>query len=118
MAQRTPRDALIARTGGWRQDLQEDGTWLPGLVPPAMVHLAPIADYPLEMIRDGVSGAATVLLLIDTDGRVGDALVICSTHDRFAKLAQIAARQNRYSPARVGDRALRSAAILPYAYTP
>ena len=69
------------------------------------------------MARDGESGAVSLLLLIETDGSVADVLVVCSTHDRLAKLAAAAARQNRYSPARVGDRTLRSLAMLPYAYT-
>lgn len=116
-AQMTSAEALKARELAWRQDVREDDSWLPGLQPPSMIHRAPIAEYPRDMVRDGDSGAVLLLLLIEADGSVADVLVVCSTHNRLAGLAATAARQNRYSPARLEGRGLRSVALLPYAYS-
>lgn len=115
--QRTSAEVLKARTNAWVQGLDSDGNWLPGVVLPEMTYRAPIAEYPTDMAASGQSGVVVMLLLIEADGSVADVMVACSTHPRLEKLAVTAARQNRYSPARLGSQNLRSVARLPYVYS-
>ena len=58
------------------------------------------------------------LLLIDAAGGVTQAIPVCSTDDSFAAVAARSAKQNRYRPAGIRDRTMRSAAFLPYSYSP
>jgi len=68
------------------------------------------------MVEKGSPGEVLLLLLIDENGKVEQAVVVCSTDDSFSKVAVSAAKNNRYAPAIYDGRALRTAVSLPYSY--
>ncbi len=114
--QRIAAAEVQRRIDGWREDIQASTE--SEYRAPDMTYRAPIADYPAAMLRDGTSGAVLLLLLIDAAGGVTQAIPVCSTDDSFAAVAARSAKQNRYRPAGIRDRTMRSAAFLPYSYSP
>lgn len=64
---------------------------------PLLMHWRPV-DYPVEMLRAGKDGVATLVLQVGPDGRVGDIEVVSRTNRGIARAARVAAINWRFAP--------------------
>lgn len=75
------------------------------------------ADFPLELSNLGViDGWAKVVVGIDEQGLLLDALAIGYSHPRFAESALAALARWQYQPARVGGRPITAVTQLDFTY--
>lgn len=74
------------------------------------------AVFPPALIRSGLSGTATVEVLIDANGQLADASVVQATHPDFGAAALKAVQSWRFEPARDGDRAVAASLQVPFTF--
>ncbi len=73
--------------------------------------------YPLSMVAAGIkSGAASIAVAIDDNGKVTDTLVTAYTHPDFAKSALTALKSWKFEPARVHGAPRNSKADLTFRF--
>jgi TonB family protein len=72
------------------------------------------AQYPEELIREGVEGAVLLLLIVDEDGAVDSISIAQPLHPALDASAMEAVRQFRFSPARANGENV--AVMLHYEY--
>jgi protein TonB len=92
-------------SGGPGQDIYPDDT--PGIVPPVVIpSTRALPKYPDLARRALVQGSVILLIVIESDGRVGEIQVLSSPDPRFGfDLSAIeAVKQWRYRPAMLGHR--------------
>jgi TonB family protein len=92
---------------------------MPDVVPPKTTHDEGVA-YPEQAIRDGVSGATTVVvrLVVDASGRVSDAEVETPAGHGFDEAALAAARTLLFAPATRDGVAVVARIRFRYVFTP
>lgn len=74
-------------------------------------------NYP-PLLRDaGVTGRATVRIVVGEDGTVADSRTLEATHPAFSDLAATVIRQARFRPARKGGKPVAVRVTLPVAFT-
>lgn len=76
---------------------------------------SPLPRFPQSLKNAGVEGMARLSFVVDTIGRVEleTARVVESTHPAFAAAVQATLSRMRFSPARVGGRAVRQLVEFP-----
>ena len=102
---------------GTGQDIYPDDT--PGIVPPVVIpSTRALPGYPALARRALVQGSVILLIVIESDGRVGEIQVVSSPDPRFGfDLAAIeAVKQWRYRPAMLGRRpvAVQASVIVEF----
>jgi periplasmic protein TonB len=75
------------------------------------------ADYPVELRRNGVSGSATVRIIVTHDGRVIDATTIRATHPSFGDAAEKAVSKWRYQPAVKDGQPIACLLEIPFTFS-
>jgi periplasmic protein TonB len=72
--------------------------------------------YPEALRRAGIDGTVVVKFVVDTLGRVDMATVevLSSSHDLFTIAVRETLAKVRFYPARVGERKVRAAAVMPF----
>lgn len=77
----------------------------------------PVAPrYPDVLRRAGIDGTVVVKFVVDTLGHVDMASmeVLSSSHDLFTAAVRETLAKLRFNPARVGERKVRAAAVMPF----
>jgi periplasmic protein TonB len=73
--------------------------------------------YPTALINREIEGSATIRVLVGTDGRVRQAIVVSATHPDFGKAAmRQALKAWRFKPAMRGDIAVEDWVTLPVTF--
>ncbi len=72
--------------------------------------------YPPELRRQGVSGSAEILIVLDTDGNVSEATVRRATHPSFGNAAAAAVRQWKFKPGLKDGKAVNCRLVLPVTF--
>ena len=54
--------------------------------------------YPLELKKLGITGAAEVEFILDTEGHVRNAFAVSATHDAFGRAAVDCIQQWKFTP--------------------
>ena len=73
--------------------------------------------YPTMLINREIEGSATIRVLVGTDGRVKQAMVVSATHPDFGKAAmRQALKAWRFKPAMRGDTAVEDWVTLPVTF--
>jgi TonB family protein len=75
------------------------------------------APYPFELRRAGVSGQATILFIVDTQGRVLGPTIVKATDIQFGEAARQAVAQWRFKPALVAGEPVFCRLMVPVAFT-
>lgn len=109
--QRLPARQTAKLIEKWRKEVSIDS-----YEPPQVVYRTPLAEYPKELVRKQKPGAVAILLLINTDGSVADAKVVCATDRAFESFAIKTTRGNRYEPGKMAGRPVRDVAWQPLVY--
>lgn len=74
-------------------------------------------SYPASLLAREVEGSATIRVLVGTDGRVHEAIVVSATHPAFGKAAvQQALKSWRFTPAKRGDEAVEDWVTIPVTF--
>jgi periplasmic protein TonB len=74
-------------------------------------------DYPSGLLTRQIEGTATLRVLVGTDGRVREALIVSATHPDFGKAAQRQAmREWRFKPATRGGQPVEDWVTLPVTF--
>ncbi len=73
--------------------------------------------YPAELRREGISGSATVLFIVDENGAVRNARIETSTHQEFEKPALDALRRWTFSPGVKGGRKVKTRMRQPFSFS-
>ena len=91
-------------------------TTKPELINPQVVRHALAQNYP-SLLRDaGITGSATVEVLISREGAVERADIVQATHEQFAEAARKVVLQMRFRPAMVRGVAVRFRDTLPVSF--
>lgn len=74
--------------------------------------------YPDLLREAGVAGQSRLRLVVDAEGRVepGSVTVVSTTHEAFTEPSLKAAGKFRFTPAKVGGRAVRVVIVMPIAW--
>lgn len=80
--------------------------------PPAPLKTPP-PKHPANLRRDGVSGIVSVVLVIDSSGKVAEASVSKSTHADFEPATLDAVKNWRFKPATKDGQAVAVKVVLP-----
>ena len=83
--------------------------------PTVMTRVAPV--YPSELRERGIQGFVSVEMLIDSTGRVTEAVAVRSTTPEFAAMAVEAARKWTFSPAKAKGKSITSRVMVPFEFT-
>jgi protein TonB len=90
----------------------------PELVDPVDAVRIIAAAYP-PLLRDaGISGQATVEMVVGSDGLVTQARAVSSSREEFARAAVSAASRLHFRPARRNGRTVAVRLMLPVSFTP
>ena len=74
-------------------------------------------DYPSSLLVREVEGSATIRVLVGTDGRVREALVVSATHPDFGRAAmRQALKAWRFKPATRGNEAVEDWVTIPITF--
>lgn len=76
---------------------------------PPRIRNAAIPVYPYQDLRDNVKGSASVMLLVNADGRVGAVKIVSATRPEFGYALAAAAQEFEFAPA------LRKGKPVPFA---
>ena len=78
----------------------------------------PVPRYPESLRLAGVQGAVVIQFVIDTSGRVelASLRVVRSDNEQFATAVRTVLPTLRFTPARIGDRAVRLFVEQPYEF--
>jgi periplasmic protein TonB len=100
-----------ALAGGAYSGLQVD-------VPAALSPRSPLPRYPAALSTRGLEGSARLRFVVDARGRVELATVevVESSHPAFAAAVRAALPRLRFSPARIGARAVRQLVEFPITF--
>lgn len=77
-------------------------------------------NYPRSLAEQGVAGQVMLELIVDVNGRVrpGSVRVVSATDPQFSEASVRIAERLRFTPARVGDRAVPVMVTLPIDWKP
>lgn len=84
--------------------------------PPKLVEKVE-AQYPPEAARAGLTGAVTLELIVDAEGRVAEATVLAPAGHGFDEAALAAVRQFRFAPGRADGKPVPVKVTYRYAFT-
>ncbi|MBH5329944.1 energy transducer TonB [Eikenella sp. S3360] len=79
----------------------------PSYEPAMLIHSVKPA-YPPQYEEEGITGSTTVQMRIDTQGKVRAVRVLSATHPLFARSAERAAWQYRFTPAKQNGQPVES----------
>lgn len=83
-------------------------------MPEAIKKVPPV--YPRKLMRSGIQGVVTLLIVIDRDGKVSDATVESTSDPLFSEAALEAAKKWEFSPGYQGGEAVKVQMRLPIAF--
>lgn len=78
----------------------------------------PVPEYPTSMRESGMTGRVVVQFVVGTNGRVeaGSIKVLESTNSAFAAAVREVLPRHRFSPAKIGGRAVRQIVQQPFVF--
>ncbi|HEY0946087.1 MAG TPA: energy transducer TonB [Opitutaceae bacterium] len=83
--------------------------------PPVPVRTPP-PKYPPDLRREGVSGACSVTIVIDTQGAVIDAEVAKASHEGFKQPSLDAIKQWKFKPAQKDGKTVKVRVTVPLVF--
>jgi TonB family protein len=98
----------------------KDVTTQPRLAQPSYALRAITASYPSDLKSKGISGEVELTFVVSTTGKVepGSVEVTDASVPALGEAAKGVVEKLEFSPAKVGNNAVRSKVILPIAYRP
>lgn len=102
--------------------LQEAEQWqpyvngVPDVQPPRAESLDVSATYPAELLRERIPGGVMMLLFVEADGSIARMEPLCASDARFVPHAKATLGKQRFHPARMGARDVRSSAMVPLVF--
>jgi len=95
--------------------LPSDEGFVPSSANPQLTHFAK-PDYPALARRSGLEGTVLVKVLVGTDGKVVDAVVLRGVHPLLERAALAAARRCVFKPARQREIPVKAWIAVPYTF--
>jgi RNA polymerase sigma factor (sigma-70 family) len=73
--------------------------------------------YPLELRKNAVEGQAVIEFVVDTQGKVRDAVAVSSTHPEFAAAAIEALNKSQFDPGQKGGESVNTRMKIPMVFS-